>query len=313
MARTSYVVLGATGHIGSVITSRLLDAGARVRVVARTADRLAPFVARGAEAAAGSVEDAPFLREALDGADAAFLMLPPFFGEGIRAWQDRTAGVICDAVHAARVPRVVVLSSIGADLSEGNGPVAGLHTMERRLDAIAGCSSLRLRPGYFFENSLGAIGIIRATGAVGLALRPELKMAQIATRDIGEVAARRLLALDWKGHAIQELHGERDLTMVELTGALGRAIGRPGLRYVQLPYADAQQGLVGAGIPEEAAALYMEMSKGFNEGRVRHTQPRSPATTTPTSIERWAADVFAPVFAASAPRTEAAEEARGHA
>jgi hypothetical protein len=100
--------------------------------------------------------------------------------------------------------------------------------------------------------------------------------------------------------------------MAELTAAIGKAIGRPGLEYVQAPYADVRRALVGIGLPDEAAALYMEMSKGFNEGLVRTTQPRSPTTTTPTSIERWAAEVFAPLYAASAPRP-AAEGAATHA
>jgi uncharacterized protein YbjT (DUF2867 family) len=312
MARNVYVVLGATGHVGSVVSTRLLDAGLRIRVVARSADKLAPFAARGAEPFAGSVEDVPFLRRALQGAHAAFVMLPPHVGQGIRAWQERTAGTIGDALAVARVPWSVTLSSIGADLERGNGPVAGLHTLEQRLDRIPGLAPLHLRPGYFFENNLGAVGVIRAMGSNGGALRGDVKMAHIASRDIGEVAARRLIALDWKGRTVQELHGERDLTMAEVTAALGKAIGRPELKYVQFPYADAQKGLVQAGVPEEMAALYMEMSKGFNEGKVKATQPRSPASTTPTSIERFAEEIFAPAYAASAPRP-AAEGTAAHA
>ena len=100
--------------------------------------------------------------------------------------------------------------------------------------------------------------------------------------------------------------------MAEVASALGKAIGQPGLAYVQLAYGEAERMLVGAGVPQEAAGLYMEMTKSFNEGRVRPTRPRSPETTTATSIERWAQEIFAPVWAASAPRAEA-EEARGHA
>ena len=129
---------------------------------------------------------------------------------------------------------------------------------------------------------------------------------------VGEVAARHLIRLDWTGHVVQELHGERDLTMPEAAAALGAAIGIPSMRYVQRGYDEVRKLLVGAGVPEEAAGLYMEMTRSFNEGRVRPTRPRSPETTTPTSIERWAQEIFAPVWAASAPRAEA-EEARGHA
>lgn len=299
MAEPIHVVLGASGHVGGVVAERLLGAGRRVRAVARNADRLGPLARQGAEVLAGSVDDPAFARRALEGAGAAFVLLPPFLGKGIRAWQDRTAGVLGDALEGAKVTHAVTLSSIGAQHPDGNGPIAGLHVLERRIDRIPGISVVHLRPGYFFENNLGVIGLVKTMGANGGALRPDLPMAHIATRDIGEVAARRLLSLDWKGREVLELHGERDLTMAGVTRALGAAIGKPDLAYVHFPYADAQQGLVQAGLPEEMAALYMEMSEGFNDGRVTTTQPRSPASTTPTSIERWAAEVFAPAWRAA--------------
>jgi uncharacterized protein YbjT (DUF2867 family) len=294
-----YVVFGATGHVGGIIAARLLEAGRKVRAVARSADKLKALAGKGAEVAAGSIDDPAFLRRTLDGARAAFVLLPPYLGAGIRAWQDRTAGALGDALEAARVPYAVTLSSVGADQPSGNGPIAGLHVLEQRLDRIPNHSPLHLRPGYFFENHLVSIGMIKGMGVTGSALRADLKMAQIASRDIGEAAARRLLALDWKGRLVQELQGERDLSMAEVAAVLGRAIGKPDLGYVQFPYPDAQQGMVQMGLPEEMAALYVEMSKGFNEGHTKATQKRSAATTTPTSFERWATEVFAPAFRAS--------------
>jgi uncharacterized protein YbjT (DUF2867 family) len=294
-----YVVFGATGHVGERVAIRLLEAGKKVRAVARSADKLKKLSRFGASVMPGSVDDPPFLRLALRDAKAAFVLVPPYLGAGIRAWQDRVANALGDALEAEKVPYAVTLSSIGADEASGNGPIAGLHTLETRLDRIPNHSPLHLRPGYFLENNLGTIGLIKGMGLNGGAMEPERKMAHVATKDIGEVAARRLLALDWKGRLVQELHGERDLSMAEATAALGKAIGKPELRYVQFPYADALKGLVQMGLPEELAALYVEMSKGFNEGVVMPTQPRSAATTTPTSIEKWAAEVFAPAYQAS--------------
>jgi uncharacterized protein YbjT (DUF2867 family) len=299
MADTLYVVLGASGHVGGIIAERLLDAKKKVRVGARGAEKLKGFAARGAEVVTGSVDDPAFLRRAFEGAGVAFVLLPPNLAPGIRAWQDRTAAAIGDALEAAKVQRAVTLSSIGADRPGGSGPIAGLHVLEERLDRVKGLAPLHLRPGYFFENNLGAIGLVKQMGALGGALRGDLAMAQIATRDIGEAAARRLLALDWSGRTVQELQGERDLTMSEVATALGKAIGKPDLKYVQFPYADAEKGLVAAGLPQEMAALYMEMSKGFNDGHLKPTQPRSAATTTPTAIERWASEVFAPAYRAT--------------
>lgn len=296
MADLTYVVLGATGHVGRIVAERLLSAGKKVRAVARSAGALGALAARGAEVAPGSIDDPGFLRRALEGAGAAFVLLPPNLAPGIRAWQDRTAGILGDALEAAKVRHAVTLSSVGADRAGGNGPIAGLHVLEQRLDRIPALAPLHLRPGYFFENHLAWIGMIRTMGAVGGALRADLPMSQIATRDIGEVAARRLLALDWSARTVQDLQGERDLTMAQAAAALGKAIGKPELRYVHFPYPDAEQGMVAAGLPQEMAALYVEMSRGFNEGHLKPTQPRSAATTTPTSIEAWAAEAFAPAF-----------------
>jgi uncharacterized protein YbjT (DUF2867 family) len=295
MASDLVVVLGATGHVGRVIADRLLAAGRRVRVVARSTGALAALAKRGAEAAAGDATDGAFLRGAFEGAAAAFVLLPPYLGPGIRGWQDRTAATIGDALEAARVPRSVTLSSIGADRASGNGPIAGLHVLEKRLEVIGGLAPLHLRPGYFFENNLGLMGLIRSAGVAGGMIRADLPMAQIATRDIGEAAARRLLAGDWSAREVMELHGERDLAMRDVAGALGRSIGKPDLAYVQFPYDQGKQGLVQAGLPAELAELYADMARAFNEG-LGPTQPRSTTSTTPTSIEAWANEVFAPAF-----------------
>jgi uncharacterized protein YbjT (DUF2867 family) len=306
MASVTYVVFGAGGHVGGAIADRLLAAGKQVRVVARSAEKLQAHARRGAEVAAGDVSDGAFVRRALQGAQAAFVLLPPYAGPGIRAWQDRVAGILGDGLEANQVPYAVSLSSVGADRGDRNGPIAGLHALEGRLDRIRGLNALHLRPGFFFENHLMTIGMVRGAGANGGALRGDVPFPQIATRDIGEVAATRLLALDWKGRQVRELHGQRDLSMAEATAALGAAIGKPGLKYVQLSDTDAQRGMVQAGMTEELTTLLLDMWHGFNEGHVKLTQPRSAATTTPTRIEDWAAAIYAPVFqSAGAPQPAA--------
>jgi len=296
MASVRYVVFGATGHVGGSIANRLTEASKEVRVVGRSEERLRASANRGAETAIGDVTDAAFVHRALTGAHAAFVLLPPNFGPGVRAWQDRVAGILGDGIEKNRVPYVVVLSSVGADRGDRNGPIAGLHVLEQRLDRIPGLNALCLRPGSFFENHLTTIDLVRAVGVNGGALRADLRIPQIATRDIARTATRRLLALDWKGREVQDLHGERDLSMEEATSALGAAIGRPDLKYVQLPEADAKKGMMQAGLPEEMATLLIEMSRGLNEGHIKPTQPRSAATTGQTSIEEWARTVYAPAF-----------------
>jgi uncharacterized protein YbjT (DUF2867 family) len=293
-----YVILGASGHTGSIIADFLLSKGEKVRVLGRDPARLERFVRNGAEAFTAEVGDAAALSKALSGAHAAYLMLPPVAS---REDQDRQSDAIALAVRESGLRYAVHLSSYGAHVPEGTGPIAGLHASEQKLNAIPGLNVLHLRAGYFMENNLAAIGMIRQAGIFAGALRPDLKQPMIATRDIGDYAAQRLLHLDFSGKQTRELLGERDLSMTEVTAAIGRGIGKPDLRYEQLPYDHVQQALTQMGIPPETAAVYIEMYKAINAGVVAAQEPRSPENSTPTSFETFVRDVFVAAYHEKAP------------
>jgi len=190
----------------------------------------------------------------------------------------------------------VYLSSYGAQVPEGTGPVTGLHFCEEKLNAIGGLNVLHLRAAYFMENNLPAITTIRGTGIFAHALLPDLKMPMIATRDVGPYAAKRLLHLDFSGKQTRELLGQRDLTMTEATAAIARGIGKPDLSYVQVSYDQLQEALAQVGIPPKKSAVYIEMYKAINAGVLAALEPRSPENTTPTSFEEFVQDVFAPAY-----------------
>jgi uncharacterized protein YbjT (DUF2867 family) len=292
-----YVILGATGHTGSVVATSLLLKGEKVRVVGRDASRLERFVRKGAEASTANVSDAAALTKAFTGARAAYLLLPPnMTSQDYRADQERESDAIAKAVKDSGLRYAVQLSSFGAHVPEGTGPIAGLHSSEQKLNAIGGLNVLHLRAGYFMENNLAAIGMIHDMGIFGHALLPDLKLPMIATRDIGDYAAQRILKLDFSGKQTRELLGERDLSMNEATAIIARGIGKPDLRYVQFPYDQVQQVLMQMGIPPKTAAQFIEMYKAINEGLVAAQEPRSPENTTPTSFEKFVQDVFVPAY-----------------
>jgi hypothetical protein len=118
----------------------------------------------------------------------------------------------------------------------------------------------------------------------------------IATRDVGDYAAQRLLHLDFSGKQTRELLGERDLSMTEVTAVIARGIGKPDLRYQQFPYEQVQHALTDLGVPPAGAALYVEMYKAINEKVVVPLEPRSPENTTSTSFESFVQDVFVPAY-----------------
>lgn len=289
-----YVITGATGNSGRRIAETLLAAGKKVRAIGRDAERLGALVDKGAEPFVGSLEDARAMAEAFAGATDAYVMIPPKMdAEDFRAYQNEAGASLCSAIAEAGVERVVSLSSLGAELPEGTGPIAGLYDLEGRLNGLDGVAVLHLRPAYFMENWLLQIETIKRMHVAGSPIKEDLRMPMIAIRDIAEFAAARLLKRDFRGHTVRELHGQRDLTCQEAAHILGRAIGRDNLPYIEFAYDDYAKGMRAAGLSADAARAIAEMYYAMNEGAIHPNEPRSPENTTPTSIED-----FAPVFAA---------------
>ena len=297
MTKPTITVVGGGGNVGGHLTRLLLRQGLIVRAIGRTAERLQPVVDLGAEAWLGSVEDPRFLAQAFAGAAAGFVMIPPSYANpDPPAYQRRAAEAMATGLHAAAVRHAVSVSSIGADQTEGTGTIAGLHRLEERLNQVPGLSLVHLRPGYFMENLLVGVLLIRNSGINGGAFKADLPLDMIATRDVAAVAASLLTDRSFTGRTIREMHGPRPLTFREATTILGSAIGRPDLPYVEFSYPDTRGALLATGSSPVMADLFIEMIDAFNRGAIRPREPRSPANTTATTLEEFARTVFAPAY-----------------
>jgi uncharacterized protein YbjT (DUF2867 family) len=295
------VVAGATGNTGRPAAEALLIKGEKVRVIGRDPNKLEPFVQRGAESFVADVENAASMTKAFDGAIAAYLVIPQaLHREDFREYQERITDAFAAAVAAARVPYVVTLSSIGAQHAEKTGPVVGLHNTEQKLNKIAGLNALHLRPTHFMENLLMNIGPLHSMGFLPGAFGGDDPLAMIAAKDIGQVAAERLHARDFGGLSTQELLGPRDVTMKEVAGVIGHAIGKPNLHYMHVPFLMLEPALVKMGLPKKSAALVIEMWKGVNAGLVKPEESRNAKNTTPTTMESWVQESFVPAYKATA-------------
>lgn len=291
-----YVVLGASSHTGHVVASNLLARGQKVRVVGRNAAHLQPLTAKGAETFIGDLRDANALTRAFQHADSAYVLIPsnPTSNDPIGD-SARLSDAIATAVQNAGVKNVVALSSIGADKSSGTGPVVGLHHLEEKLNQIANTNVLALRAGYFMENTLPQAAAIQKGGYSVGPLRPDLKVPMIATRDIGAAASEALLNQP-RGKHIRELLGQRDLTYTEVASIIGKSIGKPEMKYVQLPDEQARGALVQMGMADQFARVLLEMTNALNNGTMRALEPRTAQNTTPTSYETFVAEVFIPAY-----------------
>jgi uncharacterized protein YbjT (DUF2867 family) len=207
---------------------------------------------------------------------------------------------ITEAIRAAEVSHVVLLSSIGAQHANRTGPIRALHTFEEKLRQVPNLNALFLRPGPFMENFLLLIPLVHSMGFLAGGIDDHLKMAMIATRDIAVVAAEALQKRDFSGISTRELHGPRDISHDEAAAAIGATIGKPKLSYKHFPAFLIEQGMKQMGIPGRTAALMSEMNEAANDGRLKPLEERSEKNTTPTTIEDWAREVFLPAYSAKA-------------
>ena len=291
------VVTGATGRTGGAATRALLARGEKVRVVGRDAKKLAPLMALGAEPFVGNVEEVRSMTGAFNGASAVYLVLPEDMSQqDLRTHQERVSDSYAAAITAAEVRFVVNLSSLGAQHAKNTGPIVGLHNQEEKLNRIAAINVLHLRAAYFMENLFMSIVPLRSTGTLPGGSQADVPMPWIATQDIGAFAATRLAARDFYGSSIQELHGQRDISMKEAASIVGNSIGKPNLQYVQMPSTILETALLKIGLPKENAELIVEMWDAANAGLIVPLEERSARNTTPTTLESFVARIFAPAY-----------------
>jgi uncharacterized protein YbjT (DUF2867 family) len=275
------VIAGFTGHVGSVAAQELLSKGAKVKVLVRDPAKGVEWSKKGAEVATGSLEDAAFLASALKGATGFFTLLPPnYHVAGFYAFQRKTADAIARAVKESGIPHVVMLSSIGADLDSGNGPIKGLHYLENELRAT-GVNLTAIRAGYFQENVGNSLAPAKTAGIFpNMSPSPDYPLPMIATRDIGLLVASELLLPSAKSEVI-DLAGPA-YTVRQVAELLGNALGKK-LQVVDVPAKDHVATYVRAGMSQELAEIFTEMNAGFASGRIRPVGDR--LKTGPTRLE----------------------------
>jgi uncharacterized protein YbjT (DUF2867 family) len=214
----------------------------------------------------------------------------------VLAHYQRVGDALAAAIEKSGVKYAVVLSSVGADKPDKTGPVVGLYNLEKKLGAIPGLNALYLRPAAFMENLLFQVGVIKAFGTMAGPVKGDLPIPMIATRDIGDAAADALLQLDFQGQSTRELQGARDVTNTEAAKIIGAAIGKPDLTYKQMPAAQLKPGFMQMGMSSNMADQLFELADAQNSGYLKALEPRSPRNTTPTTLETFVAEVFAPAY-----------------
>jgi uncharacterized protein YbjT (DUF2867 family) len=292
----NYVVLGATGHTGKPIAFGLLEKGHTVRIVSRHPENATELINKGAKHFTGDSSDAAFLSKVFDGAEALYALIPfDMATTDYTQMQVRNVNAIAQAIKSSKIKHVVTLSSVGAHLKSGGGVVQGLQKMEETFNNIPGINFKHLRATYFLENGLSMAGMVKKMGIMGSPVNADLKIPMVATKDIAAAALKHLLSLDFSGTSHEYVLGNREYTYADIAKIYGRVIGKPDLKYVQFPYADAKRAMMQMGMGESVVDKLNEFVRSMNEGKILEDAHRTPANTTPTSAEEFA-QVFKMVY-----------------
>jgi uncharacterized protein YbjT (DUF2867 family) len=258
-----FLVTGITGKVGGATARHLLAQGKRVRALVRDRAKAATWTDQGVELFDGDWNDAATIERALKDVDGAFVMLPAVWAPSpdFKEAKDVIANYV-EALIKAPPPRVVALSSMGANKTSGLGMITALSLLEQ------GFRDLKLpiayvRAGGFFENFLFGLQVAQG-GTLPVFYNPtSRKSAMVATNDIGAQVASLLSGPAWSGHRVIELGSM--VSADEVAGQLGEILNRD-VKAFAVPRAGWAQALEQFGVPKGHTGPAEEMYEAVNAG-----------------------------------------------
>jgi len=250
------VITGSLGNVSQRLAAMLVRKGHQVTVVSHNPQRKKDIEELGATPVIGSILNKAFLTSLFSQADAVYTMVPPDFSlPDYNAFAQAVSTNYAEAIAEAGVKYVVNLSGSGSPLA-GIKPLEGYHNLEKDLDAVNGINILHLRPGGFYTNFYGAIGMIKYQDIIGNNFEEQVEVTMSHPEDIALAASQALDKLDFVGHPIKYIVSDKR-SGKDIAAVLGRAIGKPDLRWVCFSDTELLEALMKNGIPEQVAQEYL--------------------------------------------------------
>lgn len=259
-----FAIMGATGHVGRVVINALDQSQHALRALTRNPKSYAgPGGAKFADP-----QDADSLAKAFDGARGVFVMIPPYWqAKDHSAEGQRAVKAIGHALRISKPDHVVLLSSEGAHLSSGTGPIKALHLLEGEI-RTSGVPTTILRASYFMDNWAPLLPVAQEAGVLPSGqVHLDRAIEMVSTQDIGKAAAWALLEGAGDGTRILNVVGPGKLAPNDVAKAVSTILGKPITAVPQAPE-DVHHALVSMGASASYADALVELYDGINTQRI---------------------------------------------
>lgn len=288
-----YVVLGATGQTGAATTAALVER-ATVRVAVRSEDKGAAWKKRGAEVAVvEDVADVSALTHAFEGVTGAYVLIPPDYkSNDMFARAEQVASAIVEAARRARLPKLVVLSSVGSHMPHGTGNILTTYILEEAFKSLPAEVAVGfVRAAGFMENWKALLPLAQQEGILPSFHTPlERAMPMVATADIGQACADALMQ-EWQGTQVWELHGPQDVSPNHIAASFSEALKRD-VQAIVIPESEWSSMLAQMGNSPASVESWSEMLRAFNNGTLvfeeHGTKRLQGKTTIDEAVHSWA-------------------------
>ena len=245
---TTVSVFGGTGFLGRRLVRRLAAQGATVRVAVRHPDQASSALPAAeldrVTVVSADVRDQASVAAAVAGADAVVNAVSAYVEQGDLTFEsvhERGAKTVAREAAAAGVPRLVLVSGIGAN-PESASPYIGARGRGELAVQQAFPGATIVRPGAMFGPGDALFGtladIVRLLPVVPLIGGGRTRLQPVYVEDVAEAIVRILADRGTAGRTY-ELAGPGVHTLRELVGFVQRLIGRPPL-VVPVPFAAAE-------------------------------------------------------------------------
>jgi uncharacterized protein YbjT (DUF2867 family) len=291
------ILTGSLGHIGKPLTEELVQKGHAVTVISSNPEKKTVIEALGATAAIGSIEDVDFLTAIFTGADAAYTMVPPgnYFNTDfdLMALISKLANNYARAIRQSEVKRLVHLSSVGAHMEKDSGLILLHREVEVTLDKLSDVDITFMRPVGFYYNLFGFVPVIKNQGFIAANYGADKELVWVSPIDIAAATVRELETAPV--HRKVQYVASDELTGDETAAILGRAIGKPDLKWILIPDGQWQSGLEAAGMQPKIAAGLVEMFASQQNGTLTADYYRNRPALGKVKLKDFAKE-FAAVY-----------------